>query len=190
AGGSHRRARGKERGLRRARGPRQAARSTGRCATQRRAAHRQGPRARRNRRHRPAAGAFRWRCGAIQVIRSPGTSIPTKVTAMSEALVRITGVTKSYQRGKQSVEVLHGVDLSIPKGDFIALMGPSGSGKTTLLNLIGGLDTPTAGSVEVDGQRIDQYSAGQLATWRARNVGFVFQFYNLLPVLTAQANVE
>ncbi len=109
---------------------------------------------------------------------------------MSEALVRITGVTKSYQRGKQSVEVLHGVDLSIPKGDFIALMGPSGSGKTTLLNLIGGLDTPSAGSVEVDGQRIDQYRAGQLAKWRARHVGFVFQFYNLLPVLTAQANVE
>ncbi|MEZ5545376.1 MAG: ABC transporter ATP-binding protein [Lysobacteraceae bacterium] len=109
---------------------------------------------------------------------------------MSEALVKIAGVTKSYQRGKQSVEVLHGVDLSIPKGDFVALMGPSGSGKTTLLNLIGGLDTPSGGSVAVGGQRIDQYSAGQLAKWRAQHVGFVFQFYNLLPVLTAQANVE
>ncbi len=109
---------------------------------------------------------------------------------MSDALVKIANITKSYQRGKQSVEVLHGVDLAIPKGDFLALMGPSGSGKTTLLNLIGGLDTPSTGSIEVDGQRIDQYRAGQLAKWRARNVGFVFQFYNLLPVLTAQANVE
>ncbi|MFA5683413.1 MAG: ABC transporter ATP-binding protein [Lysobacteraceae bacterium] len=109
---------------------------------------------------------------------------------MSDSLVTIRDVSKRYQRGKQSVEVLHGVDLDIPRGDFIALMGPSGSGKTTLLNLIGGLDSPSGGSVEVDGQRIDQLSAGQLAGWRSRHVGFVFQFYNLLPVLSAQGNVE
>ena len=109
---------------------------------------------------------------------------------MSEALVQIRQLTKHYQRGKQTVEVLHGIDLDIPRGDFVALMGPSGSGKTTLLNLIGGLDTPTAGSVSVDGRRIDQFKAGELARWRAEHVGFVFQFYNLLPVLSAQKNVE
>ena len=105
-------------------------------------------------------------------------------------LVEIRGVTKSYRRGGETIEVLHGVDLDIPRGDFVALMGPSGSGKTTLLNLIGGLDTPTAGSVIVDGRRIDRMSSGELARWRAANVGFVFQFYNLLPVLSAQKNVE
>ena len=109
---------------------------------------------------------------------------------MSEALVQIRDLSKHYRRGKQTVEVLHGIELDIPRGDFVALMGPSGSGKTTLLNLIGGLDTPTAGSVSVDGRRIDQYSAGALARWRAEHVGFVFQFYNLLPVLSAQKNVE
>ena len=105
-------------------------------------------------------------------------------------LVQIRGVTKSYRRGRETIEVLHGVDLDIARGDFVALMGPSGSGKTTLLNLIGGLDTPTAGSVMVDGRRIDRMSSGELARWRAANVDFVFQFYNLLPVLSAQKNVE
>src|SRR6195256_6199006 len=105
-------------------------------------------------------------------------------------LVQIRGVTKSYRRGGGGIEVFHGVDLDIPRGDFVALMGPSGSGKTTLLNLIGGLDTPTVGSVVVDGRRIDRMSSGELARWRAANVGFVFQFYNLLPVLSAQKNVE
>jgi putative ABC transport system ATP-binding protein len=109
---------------------------------------------------------------------------------MSDALVQIRQLTKNYTRGKQKVEVLHGIDLDIPRGDFVALMGPSGSGKTTLLNLVGGLDVPTGGSVAVDGKRIDQFSGGELARWRAENVGFVFQFYNLLPVLTAQKNVE
>src|SRR5687768_1481432 len=109
---------------------------------------------------------------------------------MSDALVQIRHLTKNYTRGKQTVEVLHGIDLDIPKGDFVALMGPSGSGKTTLLNLIGGLDAPTAGTVSVEGRRIDQMSGGELAAWRAHHVGFVFQFYNLLPVLTAQKNVE
>jgi putative ABC transport system ATP-binding protein len=106
------------------------------------------------------------------------------------ALIEIRAVTKIYRRGGERIEVLHGVDLDIPRGDFLALMGPSGSGKTTLLNLIGGLDTPTAGSITVDGQRIDQLSSGQLSAWRAANVGFVFQFYNLLPVLSAVENVE
>jgi len=106
------------------------------------------------------------------------------------ALIEIRGVTKTYRRGGEAIEVLHGVDLDIPRGDFVALMGPSGSGKTTLLNLIGGLDTPTAGSITVDGERIDQLSSGELSRWRSANVGFVFQFYNLLPVLSAQRNVE
>jgi putative ABC transport system ATP-binding protein len=106
------------------------------------------------------------------------------------ALVSLKGVSKTYTRGKQPVPVLQALDLDIAKGDFLALMGPSGSGKTTLLNLIGGLDRPTAGSVTVGGERIDQLSSGQLAKWRSRHVGFVFQFYNLLPVLTAEKNVE
>ena len=105
-------------------------------------------------------------------------------------LVQVRGVTKSYRRGGETIEVLHGVDLDIPRGDFVALMGPSGSGKTTLLNLIGGLDTPTGGSIVVDGRRIDRLSSGELSAWRAAHVGFVFQFYNLLPVLSAQRNVE
>jgi putative ABC transport system ATP-binding protein len=105
-------------------------------------------------------------------------------------LIEIRGVSKVYQRGKQNVEVLHHIDLNIPQGDFLALMGPSGSGKTTLLNLIAGIDTPTQGSVTVAGQRIDNLSPGQLARWRAAHVGFVFQFYNLLPMLSAQKNVE
>lgn len=109
---------------------------------------------------------------------------------MSDSLVAIHKLTKNYTRGKQAIEVLHGIELDIPKGDFVALMGPSGSGKTTLLNLIGGLDTPTAGSVSVEGRRIDRMSRGELAKWRAEHVGFVFQFYNLLPVLSAQKNVE
>jgi putative ABC transport system ATP-binding protein len=106
------------------------------------------------------------------------------------ALVSLRNVTKSYVRGKQKVEVLHGVDLEIEKGEFVALMGPSGSGKTTMLNLIAGLDQPTSGEVSVAGERIDQLSRGALSNWRARHIGFVFQFYNLLPVLTAEANVE
>jgi putative ABC transport system ATP-binding protein len=105
-------------------------------------------------------------------------------------LVEIRVVTKVYRRGGETIEVLHGIDLDIPEGDFVALMGPSGSGKTTLLNLIGGLDRPTSGTIVFNGQRVDQLSSGQLARWRAAYVGFVFQFYNLLPVLSAQRNVE
>ena len=106
------------------------------------------------------------------------------------AVVSLSNVTKSYVRGKQKVEVLHGIDLAIASGEFLALMGPSGSGKTTMLNLIAGLDQPTSGEVSVAGNRIDQLSRGALADWRARHIGFIFQFYNLLPVLTAEANVE
>jgi putative ABC transport system ATP-binding protein len=106
------------------------------------------------------------------------------------ALVSLRNVTKSYVRGKQTVEVLHGVDLQIQSGEFLALMGPSGSGKTTMLNLIAGLDHPTSGEISVSGERIDKLTRGALADWRARNIGFIFQFYNLLPVLTATANVE
>jgi putative ABC transport system ATP-binding protein len=106
------------------------------------------------------------------------------------SLVEIRSVTKTYRRGSERIEVLHGVDLDIPQGEFLALMGPSGSGKTTLLNLIGGLDTPTGGQIVIGGQRIDQLSSRELARWRAAHVGFVFQFYNLMPVLSAQRNVE
>jgi putative ABC transport system ATP-binding protein len=105
-------------------------------------------------------------------------------------LVSLRNLHKTYKRGPETIDVLHGIDLEIDKGDFVALMGPSGSGKTTLLNLIGGLDSPTAGEIEVAGQRIDRMTGGQLAQWRSHNVGFVFQFYNLMPTLTAQKNVE
>src|SRR3984957_16186495 len=109
---------------------------------------------------------------------------------MSETMVQIKSVTKAYERGKQKIAVLHDLTLDIAKGDFVALMGPSGSGKTTLLNLIGALDQPTTGEISVGGSRIDKLSRGQLAHWRSHNIGFVFQFYNLMPVLTAEANVE
>ena len=109
---------------------------------------------------------------------------------MAEALISLTDVCKQYSRGKLIVPVLDNLNLEISQGDFLALMGPSGSGKTTLLNLIGGLDRPTSGSVIVGGERVDKLSENKLAKWRSQNVGFVFQFYNLLPVLTAQKNVE
>jgi putative ABC transport system ATP-binding protein len=105
-------------------------------------------------------------------------------------LIEIRDLSKVYERGRQKVEVLHHIDLDVEQGDFVALMGPSGSGKTTLLNLIGGLDQPTGGSISVGGQRIDQLSSGALAKWRASHVGFVFQLYNLMPMLSAQRNVE
>ena len=106
------------------------------------------------------------------------------------SLVSIRDLHKVYHRGGERIDVLQGVNLDIPQGDFLALMGPSGSGKTTLLNLMGGLDTPSEGSITVGGDRIDKMSGGKLSTWRARHIGFVFQMYNLLPVLTAARNVE
>ena len=109
---------------------------------------------------------------------------------MSDSLVSVNAVNKIYQRGGEKLVVLDNLNLQVPKGDFLALMGPSGSGKTTLLNLIGGLDTPTSGSVEVDGEKLDSLNSRALSRWRASHVGFVFQFYNLLPVLTAFRNIE
>ena len=106
------------------------------------------------------------------------------------ALVEVRGVHKVYQRGSERLDVLRGLDLQVPQGEFLALMGPSGSGKTTLLNLIGGLDKPTSGRVIVGGRDLTHASSRELARWRAEHVGFVFQFYNLLPVLSAQRNVE
>ena len=108
---------------------------------------------------------------------------------MSE-LVKINGVHKYFTRGNERIDVLKGVTLDIPKGDFLALMGPSGSGKTTLLNLLGGLDQPSGGSIDVAGTNIGALSGGQLSKWRSHHIGFVFQLYNLLPVLTAERNVE
>jgi len=109
---------------------------------------------------------------------------------MSNSLVTVRDLHKVFQRGGQRIDVLQGVNLDIPEGDFLALMGPSGSGKTTLLNLMGGLDTPTEGSIAVANDRIDKLSGAKLSAWRARHIGFVFQLYNLLPVLTAARNVE
>src|SRR5436190_24266731 len=108
----------------------------------------------------------------------------------TEVLVRVNNVDKLFRRGSEEIHVLSGLNLEVPKGEFLALMGPSGSGKSTLLNLIGGLDRPTSGGVSIDGERVDALSDRQLADWRARHVGFVFQLYNLLPVLTAERNVE
>ena len=109
---------------------------------------------------------------------------------MSEILVDVKNLTKEYKRGDETLVVLDNLNLQIPKQDYLALMGPSGSGKSTLLNLIGGLDTPSDGSVSINGERIDQMNSKQLSNWRATNVGFIFQFYNLLPVLSAQKNIE
>ena len=110
--------------------------------------------------------------------------------SVAEPIVRIRELVKEYRRGAEVVRVLEGLSLDIDRGDFVALMGPSGSGKSTLLNLIGGLDRPTSGSLEIDGLRVDELREAALARWRADHVGFVFQMYNLLPVLTAERNVE
>jgi putative ABC transport system ATP-binding protein len=110
--------------------------------------------------------------------------------AAGTPIVRIRDLVKDYRRGAETVRVLDGLSLDIQQGDFVALMGPSGSGKSTLLNLIGGLDRPTSGTLEVDGLRVDELSEGSLGRWRADHVGFIFQMYNLLPVLTAERNVE
>src|SRR5690242_4995276 len=107
-----------------------------------------------------------------------------------ESIVEIRDVHKVYRRDQFEVPVLNGITLSVPKGDFLALMGPSGSGKTTLLNLIAGIDRPTRGSISVEGNEISRYNETQLAGWRARHIGFIFQMYNLIPVLDAFENVE
>jgi len=118
------------------------------------------------------------------------SAVEQSLARNSPVVARLRGVAKQYKRGNEVVPVLEKLDLDLPRGDFVALMGPSGSGKTTLLNLLGGLDRPTVGSVEVDGLAIDRLSDSALAKWRGTHVGFVFQMYNLLPVLTAERNVE
>ena len=109
---------------------------------------------------------------------------------MALDLVTLSGVTRTYRRGSEDVKVLQGIDLGIPKGDFVALMGPSGSGKSTLLNLLGGIDRPNAGSIDFGGAKLERLSDGKLAAWRSRHVGFIFQMYHLLPMLSAAKNVE
>ena len=108
----------------------------------------------------------------------------------SSSLISVRGLNKTYSRGGEKIQVLQGLNLDVDKGDFVAFMGPSGSGKTTLLNLLGGLDVPSAGTVTVAGDEITHMSGSKLTQWRARHVGFIFQMYNLIPVLTAFQNVE
>ncbi len=119
-----------------------------------------------------------------------GDRFPACMKPSAPPLVSVSNVSKSFRRGSQEINVLSGLDLAVQQGEFLALMGPSGSGKSTLLNLIGGLDQPTAGTVQIGEDRVDSLSSGRLAAWRARHIGFVFQFYNLLPALTAERNVE
>ena len=110
--------------------------------------------------------------------------------AVPDSLIQVRGLDKTYRRGNEDIDVLQGLNLDVDKGDFVAFMGPSGSGKTTLLNLMGGLDVPTRGTISVAGDEITHMSRGKLTDWRARHVGFIFQMYNLIPVLTAFQNVE
>lgn len=121
---------------------------------------------------------------------STAPNIDADTVTENDVLVSLKNISKTYKKGKELVPVLTDMNLDIKLGDFVALMGPSGSGKTTLLNLLGGLDSPTSGELTIAGQRIDKFSSGQLTKWRAQNVGFIFQFYNLMPVLTAEKNVE
>src|SRR5205823_7291059 len=129
--------------------------------------------------------------GRVMARASRGAGVPgdsKKVQMMSNSLVTVSDLHKVFHRGSERIDVLKGVNLDIPQGDFLALMGPSGSGKTTLLNLMGGLDLPTEGSVKVGGVDISRLGGAALAKWRSQHVGFVFQLYNLLPVLTAERN--
>src|ERR1700758_5009247 len=116
--------------------------------------------------------------------------VRVEASANSQSLIQVRGLNKTYSRGGEKIQVLQGLNLDVDKGDFVAFMGPSGSGKTTLLNLLGGLDVPTRGSISVAGDEITHMSRGKLTDWRARHVGFIFQMYNLIPVLTAFQNVE
>src|SRR5580658_4386557 len=111
-------------------------------------------------------------------------------TGRSNSLIQVRGLDKTYKRGGEEIHVLQGLNLDVDRGDFVAFMGPSGSGKTTLLNLLGGLDVPTRGSITVAGDEVTNMSSGKLTEWRARHVGFIFQMYNLIPVLDAFQNVE
>ncbi|HIJ61822.1 MAG TPA: ABC transporter ATP-binding protein [Rhodospirillaceae bacterium] len=109
---------------------------------------------------------------------------------MSDNIIELSGVAKRFVKGKDTISIFDHLDFTVPRGDFVALMGPSGSGKTTLLNLLGAIDRPTAGEIRIQGQRIDSLSEGELARWRGTHIGFIFQFYNLMPMLTAAQNVE
>src|SRR6266571_1357333 len=132
---------------------------------------------------------LRWRWARGVKVAGMSSSLD-RSTADGGTLVRIREVHKHFTRGSERIEVLKGANLEIPAGDFLALMGPSGSGKTTLLNLLGGLDTPNGGAVEVDGVDVGSLNGSRLSRWRSQNIGFVFQLYNLLPKLTAEKNVE
>src|SRR6202051_1604708 len=121
--------------------------------------------------------------GGLIMVRVDGTG-------SAGSLIQVRGLDKTYRRGNEDIDVLQGLNLDVDKGDFVAFMGPSGSGKTPLLNLLGGCDVPSAGSIAVDGDEITHMSSGKLTHWRARHVGFIFQMYNLIPVLTAFQNVE
>ena len=134
-------------------------------------------------------GKGRRRDHRRELASSRNSSRETSVTA-EQPMVRLTGVAKRFTKGKETISIFDHLDLAIPRGDFIAVMGPSGSGKTTLLNLLGGIDRADAGEIAVADQRIDGLSEGELAAWRAANIGFIFQFYNLMPMLTAAQNVE
>src|SRR5450759_1713171 len=123
-------------------------------------------------------------------LRSGETVKENMTESPNHALVNVDAVEKVFHRGSEDIHVLKDLHLKVPVGEFLALMGPSGSGKSTLLNLIGGLDRPTRGTVSIAGERVDELSDRRLAAWRARHIGFVFQLYNLLPVLTAERNVE
>src|SRR5277367_3537412 len=131
----------------------------------------------------PRAVGYIGNQGALIMVRVDGTG-------SAGSLIQVRGLDKTYRRGNEDIDVLQGLNLDVDKGDFVAFMGPSGSGKTTLLNLLGGLDVPSAGGITVDGDEITHMSAGKLTQWRARHVGFIFQMYNLIPVLTAFQNVE
>src|SRR5205085_3302027 len=134
---------------------------------------------RRPHRHRQPRSIEGWGVGAAQ------RRMNRRTLSMTETLVSINNVRKVYKRDAFEVPVLNGITLDVPRGDFVALMGPSGSGKTTLLNLLAGIDRPTSGSIMVEGKEISRFSETALASWRARHVGFIFQLYNLLPVLNA-----
>jgi putative ABC transport system ATP-binding protein len=139
---------------------------------------------------RPFRALLLWACFKDHSFHNRDHFDAKIMSSTSHALVQVNGVEKVFQRGAETIHVLAGLQLEVTQGEFLALMGPSGSGKTTLLNLIGGLDRPTQGAILVGAERIDQLSDRKLAAWRARHVGLVFQLYNLLPVLTAERNVE
>jgi putative ABC transport system ATP-binding protein len=130
-----------------------------------------------------AAGLAHSKTGAAKMIRVDGRGT-------GNSLIQVRGLSKAYSRGGEQIQVLQKLNLDVDKGDFVGFMGPSGSGKTTLLNLLGGLDVPTQGSITVAGDEITHMSGSKLTQWRARHVGFIFQMYNLIPVLTAFQNVE